>query len=64
ACQATLRPPALKFSGQAYVYVAYGQRIASTSQPITQFSGLAVVGKSLSGQDRDLFEKITKSFKF
>lgn len=64
ACQATLQPPALKFNGKAYVYIAYGQRLASTSQPLTQFSGLAVVGNSLSGKDKDLFEKITKSFKF
>lgn len=25
ACQATLKPPALKFNGQAYVYIAYGR---------------------------------------
>lgn len=64
ACWATLKPPALKFNGQAYVYVAYGQKTASSSQPITQFSGLAVVGESLSGEDRELFENIAKSFKF
>lgn len=64
ACWATLKPPALKFNGQAYVYVAYGQRTASSSQPITQFCGLAVVGKTLSGKDRELFENVAKSFKF
>jgi hypothetical protein len=64
ACSATLKPPALKFNGMAYMYVAYGKRLASTSQPLTQFSGLAVVGNSLSGQDKDLFDKVTKSFKF
>jgi hypothetical protein len=64
ACWATLRPPALKFGGEAFVYIAYGQRIATTQQPMTQFSGIALTGKSLSGADRDMFEKIAKSFRF
>lgn len=64
ACQATLKPPALMFNGMALVYIAYGQRLASTSQPLTQFSGLVVVGNSLSAKDRELFEKVSKSFKF
>lgn len=64
ACWATLKPPALKYDGEAFVYVAYGQRIASTQQPMTQFSGIAVAGRSLSGSDREMFEKIAKSFRF
>jgi hypothetical protein len=64
ACWATLTSPALKSEGEAFVFVAYGQRLASVSQPMSQFSGIALVGKSLSGSDRELFEKIAKSFRF
>jgi hypothetical protein len=64
SCWATLKQPGLKFAGEAYVYIAYGDRIASATQPMTHFSGIAVTSSSLNAKDREMFEKIAMSFRF
>ncbi len=64
ACSATLKPPALKYSGEASVYIAYGQRMPTSTQPLTQFCGIAVTSSSLSVSDREMFDKISASFRF
>lgn len=65
ACQAYIKPPGLKFPGEAFIWVVWGGGQASANEKMmTQFYGIAVVGSSINTQDVEMVEKIVKSFKF
>lgn len=65
ACQAYIKPPGLKFPGEAFMWVVWGAGQPSANEKMmTQFYGIAVVGNSITKADVETVENIVKSLKF
>ena len=65
ACQATLKQPGIKFPGEAFIWMVWGSGQPSSGEKMmTQFYGIAIVGSNISNSDKEIVEKIVKTFQF